>query len=241
MKPVRLLVVLLASLLVLGLVAGGLALTPAVQRWAVLRAVRGEPGLKFDVDHHGGRPDAHPAGRGAGRKTGAHGPTGARGGGLLAVATAASSPSGHSSPRQPTACWWMPAASRARRPGPPPPEHPSPRRVCSCRPNCRSLSFSMTVSSRAGPCCPAQPGDRRSAQNSRSPAAGSRRGRRGASRLTATLNNPTPSARVTTLRVAATLRALSIRAAGLHARRPDRRGGRGRPEPVRGGTVAHGD
>ncbi|MBL9218080.1 MAG: hypothetical protein JNG82_06300 [Opitutaceae bacterium] len=49
MKPVRLLVILLASLLVLGLAAGGLALTPAMQRWALLRAARGEPGLKFDV------------------------------------------------------------------------------------------------------------------------------------------------------------------------------------------------
>lgn len=49
MKSARPLVILLVSLLVLGLVAGGLALTPAVQRWAVLRAVRGEPGLKFDV------------------------------------------------------------------------------------------------------------------------------------------------------------------------------------------------
>ncbi len=49
MKPARFLVILLASLFVLGLVAGGLALTPAVQRWAVLRAVQGTPGCKFEV------------------------------------------------------------------------------------------------------------------------------------------------------------------------------------------------
>lgn len=49
MKPARLLLIFLGLSLVLTLVLGGLGLTPAVQRWAVLRAVRGEPGLKFEV------------------------------------------------------------------------------------------------------------------------------------------------------------------------------------------------
>src|SRR5882757_4432870 len=49
MKPVRLLLILLGVFLTLVLVAGGIALVPAVQRWAVLRAVRGTPGLKFEV------------------------------------------------------------------------------------------------------------------------------------------------------------------------------------------------
>jgi len=49
MKPARLLLIFLGLFLALNLVLGVLALTPAVQRWAVLRAVRGEPGLKFEV------------------------------------------------------------------------------------------------------------------------------------------------------------------------------------------------
>lgn len=49
MKPARLLLIFLGLFLALNLVLGVLALTPAVQRWAVLRAVRGEPGLRFDV------------------------------------------------------------------------------------------------------------------------------------------------------------------------------------------------
>ena len=49
MKPVRLLLILLGLLLALVLVAGGVALVPAVQRWAVLRAARGTPGLKFEA------------------------------------------------------------------------------------------------------------------------------------------------------------------------------------------------
>ncbi len=49
MKPVRLLLILLGVLLALVLVAGGLLLTPAVQRWAVLRLAPAEPRLKFDV------------------------------------------------------------------------------------------------------------------------------------------------------------------------------------------------
>ena len=49
MKPVRLLLIFLGLFLALNLVLGVLALTPAVQRWAVLRAVQGEPGLKFEV------------------------------------------------------------------------------------------------------------------------------------------------------------------------------------------------
>lgn len=46
MKPVRLLSIILGVALVL---AAGLSLTPAVQRWALLRAVRTRPGLKFEV------------------------------------------------------------------------------------------------------------------------------------------------------------------------------------------------
>src|SRR5882757_2301846 len=49
MKPVRLLLILLGVFLALVLVAGGVALVPAVQRWAVLRAARGTPGLKFEA------------------------------------------------------------------------------------------------------------------------------------------------------------------------------------------------
>lgn len=49
MKPVRLLLILLGILLVAGAVAAGLALTPGVQRWAVRRALRGAPGLQFEV------------------------------------------------------------------------------------------------------------------------------------------------------------------------------------------------
>jgi len=49
MKPVRLLLLFLGLFLALNLVLGVLALTPAVQRWAVLRAVQGEPGLRFEV------------------------------------------------------------------------------------------------------------------------------------------------------------------------------------------------
>ena len=50
MKPARLLLIFLGLFLALNLVIGVLALTPAVQRWAVLRAVQGEPGLKFEVN-----------------------------------------------------------------------------------------------------------------------------------------------------------------------------------------------
>ncbi len=49
MKPARLLLIFLGALLALVLVAGGIALVPGVQRWAVLRAARGTPGLKFEV------------------------------------------------------------------------------------------------------------------------------------------------------------------------------------------------
>src|SRR5690349_10470337 len=49
MKPVRALIIALVVLLVLGAVAVGVALTPSVQRWAVMRAVRGQPGLKFEA------------------------------------------------------------------------------------------------------------------------------------------------------------------------------------------------
>ncbi len=49
MKPARSLFIILGIVLVLGLLAGGLALTPSVQRWAVLRAVRAEPGFKLEV------------------------------------------------------------------------------------------------------------------------------------------------------------------------------------------------
>ena len=49
MKPVRLLLIFLGILLALGVMAGGLALTPSVQRWAVLRALRTQPGLKVEI------------------------------------------------------------------------------------------------------------------------------------------------------------------------------------------------
>lgn len=49
MKPVRLLSIILGVALALAALAGGLIFTPAVQRWAVLRAVRAQPGLKFEV------------------------------------------------------------------------------------------------------------------------------------------------------------------------------------------------
>src|SRR5258708_38451085 len=49
MKPARLLLIILGVFLALVLVAGGVALVPAVQRWAVLRAGRGTPGLKFEA------------------------------------------------------------------------------------------------------------------------------------------------------------------------------------------------
>ncbi|SDR65570.1 AsmA-like C-terminal region-containing protein [Opitutus sp. GAS368] len=49
MKPARLLLIILGVFLALVLVAGGVALVPAVQRWAVLRVVRGTPGLKFEA------------------------------------------------------------------------------------------------------------------------------------------------------------------------------------------------
>lgn len=49
MKPVRLLLIFLGIMLVLGVVAGGLALTPSVQRWVMLRTMRGQAGLKFEV------------------------------------------------------------------------------------------------------------------------------------------------------------------------------------------------
>ncbi len=49
MKPVRSLLILLGILFGLVLVAGGLLLTPAVQRRALLRAVQAQPGLKVEV------------------------------------------------------------------------------------------------------------------------------------------------------------------------------------------------
>ena len=49
MKPVRILLVILGVLLSVGGVALGLALTPSVQRWAVLRAARDVPGLKLEL------------------------------------------------------------------------------------------------------------------------------------------------------------------------------------------------
>lgn len=49
MKPVRLLLIILGVLLALGLVAGGLLLTPAIQRWALLRAVQARPDLQFEA------------------------------------------------------------------------------------------------------------------------------------------------------------------------------------------------
>lgn len=49
MKPARLLLVLVGVFLVLAGAVLGLALTPAVQRWAVLRAAAGMPGLKLEL------------------------------------------------------------------------------------------------------------------------------------------------------------------------------------------------
>ena len=49
MKPARLLLIFLGIIAVLGAVCVALALTPAVQRWALLRATAGQPGLKLDV------------------------------------------------------------------------------------------------------------------------------------------------------------------------------------------------
>lgn len=49
MKLLRPLLIVVVVLLVLAGVAAGLALTPSVQRWAVLRAARSQPGLKLDV------------------------------------------------------------------------------------------------------------------------------------------------------------------------------------------------
>ncbi len=49
MKPVRLLLILSGIITVAGVALLATALTPAVQRWALLRAVAGQPGLKLEV------------------------------------------------------------------------------------------------------------------------------------------------------------------------------------------------
>ena len=49
MKPVRLLLIIFGVILVLSGALFGVALIPAVQRWAVLRAARDVPGLKLEV------------------------------------------------------------------------------------------------------------------------------------------------------------------------------------------------
>lgn len=49
MKPVRLLLIILGTLAVIFAVGLGLALTPSVQRWAVLRVARDVPGLKLEL------------------------------------------------------------------------------------------------------------------------------------------------------------------------------------------------
>lgn len=49
MKPVRILLIALGVLVALSAVALGLALTPSIQRWAVLRAVQGTPGLRLEL------------------------------------------------------------------------------------------------------------------------------------------------------------------------------------------------
>lgn len=49
MKPVRLLLILLGIITVTGAALLAAALTPAVQRWALLRAVAGQSGLKLEV------------------------------------------------------------------------------------------------------------------------------------------------------------------------------------------------
>lgn len=50
MKPVRLLLLVAGLAAVLLLVAGGVARWPGVQRWAVLRAAAGHPGLRLELD-----------------------------------------------------------------------------------------------------------------------------------------------------------------------------------------------
>jgi hypothetical protein len=50
MKPVRLLLIFLGVFALLGLVAVALALTPAVQRWAVLRAAARQKGLQLQLE-----------------------------------------------------------------------------------------------------------------------------------------------------------------------------------------------
>lgn len=49
MKLVRPLLILLGLLVLIGGILAGLALTPAIQRWAVLRAAAGTPGLRLEV------------------------------------------------------------------------------------------------------------------------------------------------------------------------------------------------
>lgn len=49
MKLSRILLIVVGSILVLAVLAVAIALTPAVQRWAVLRATASTPGLKLDV------------------------------------------------------------------------------------------------------------------------------------------------------------------------------------------------
>ena len=51
MKSARLLLITLGVFAAVVAVAVGLALTPSIQRWAVLRAAAGQPGLKLEVAH----------------------------------------------------------------------------------------------------------------------------------------------------------------------------------------------
>ncbi len=51
MKYARLLLITLGVFAVVGALALTLALTPSLQRWAVLRAAAGQPGLKLEVEH----------------------------------------------------------------------------------------------------------------------------------------------------------------------------------------------
>jgi len=55
-KTVRRLLIVLGVLLAVVVLAAALAFTPAVQRWIVLRAVGGRPGLKLDVERIAVRP-----------------------------------------------------------------------------------------------------------------------------------------------------------------------------------------
>jgi hypothetical protein len=49
MKPARLLLIIVGVIILTGVVAGALAMTPVMQRWALLRAANARPGLKLEA------------------------------------------------------------------------------------------------------------------------------------------------------------------------------------------------